>query len=77
MESHKLKWKSIKTIPKSGEFLIAVWEGDIKNPRQTYRIYHAIGFENGPSWIKKGLYRTCEGGVYKIVGWMPLIEQPD
>ncbi len=62
------KWESVQTMPKSGEFLIGVWEGGWRNPRQRFRVYEAIGFTSGPVWGQQ--YRTVEGDAYEIVGWM-------
>jgi len=71
-----MEWQKIETAPKTGDFLLAVWEGDWNNPRQRYRIYYATGYSDSPSWAMKGHYRTEEGGAYSLVGWMPLPEAP-
>jgi hypothetical protein len=71
-----MSWQPIDTMPKSGEFLLGVWEGDWRKPRQRFRIYQATGYYEGPSWSMRGHYRTEEGGAYKLVGWMPLPEPP-
>jgi len=70
-------WKPILSAPTSGEFLLAVFEGDWDNPRQRYRVYHAKGFREGPSWAMRGNYRTEEGGAYELAGWMPLPKAPN
>ena len=72
-----MKWQLIETAPETGEFLIAVWEGDWNNPKQRYRVYHATGYKDGPSWAMRGNYRTEEGGAYRLAGWMPLPEAPN
>ena len=64
--------QSVETIPKSGEFLLAVWEGDWDNPRRVLRYYHAAGYHDGPSWANRSNYRTAEGEAYIIAGWCPL-----
>jgi hypothetical protein len=69
-------WQPIETAPKSGEFLIGVWEGDWNQPRTRFRIYHATGFPQGPSWAQKGNYRTEEGGAYELAGWMAAPKEP-
>jgi len=71
-----MEWLPIETAPKSGEFLLAVFEGDWNNPRKRYGIYHANGYTTGPSWSMRGNYRTEEGGAYEIAGWMPLPPPP-
>lgn len=60
------------TMPTSGEFIIAVWEGDWDNPKQKLKFYHAYAFPRGPVWGAR--YSTEEGEAYKINGWMPLPE---
>ena len=71
-----MNWQPMNTVPKSGEFLLAVWEGDWNNPRQRYRVYHAHGYPKGPSWAMQLHYRTEEGGAYQVAGWMPLPTEP-
>ena len=44
-----MEWQPVNTMPKSGEFLIGVWEGEWREPRQRFRIYEATGFPTGPS----------------------------
>lgn len=61
-------WQPIETMPKSGEFLIGVWEGEWKEPRQSFKVYEATGFNSGPVWGRQ--YRTAEGESYEVVGWM-------
>lgn len=63
---------SVDTVPKSGEFLIAVWEGDWDDPKRELRYYHATGYHNGPSWANRSSYRTAEGETYSVAGWCPL-----
>ena len=75
-ENTMTQWQTIETMPKTGEFLIGVWEGERRKPKQKFMVYHATGFESGPSWAKRGMYRTDEGDVYKIVGWMELPSAP-
>lgn len=70
------EWRPISTVPESGEFLLAVWEGEWREPRQRYRIYHAFGYRQGPSWSMRSHYRIDEGGSFELVGWMPLPEPP-
>jgi hypothetical protein len=70
------EWLAMDSCPKSGEFLLGVWEGDWNNPRQRFAIYQATGYREGPSWSMKGHYRTEEGGAYKTAGWMPMIPAP-
>jgi hypothetical protein len=65
-------WKDPSTVPNDGEFLIGVWSGDWNNPCQRFTVFHAHGTPTGPSWSMKSNYRTEEGGVYKIAGWMNL-----
>lgn len=67
----------METAPKSGEFLLAVWEGDWNEPRKCWRVYHATGYIDGPSWAMRGRYRTEESGAYSLAGWMPLPEAPN
>lgn len=67
--------RKVESIPTTGEFLIAVWEGDWGNVKQNLRFYHAHGYKNDPSWAKN--YRTEEGEAYKIAGWMPLPPAPE
>lgn len=69
-------WQPIETAPKSGEFLLGVWEGSWNNPCQRFRVYHASGYSSGPSWAMLGRYRTEEGGAYKLAGWQPLPPAP-
>jgi len=64
--------RSADTIPKSGEFLIAVWEGDWYNPKRELRYYHATGYCSGPSWATLNIYRTAEVETWSIAGWCPL-----
>lgn len=71
-----MKWNSVETIPKKGEFILAVWEGDWRKPRQNLGVYHAHAHRDGYSWSAKDLYRTCEGEAYEVAGWIPLPEQP-
>lgn len=72
-----MNWLPIESAPKTGEFLLAVWEGDWNNPKQRYRVYHATGAgKHGPSWAARGHYRTEEGGAYEMAGWQPLPPQP-
>ena len=70
-------WMPVETAPKSGQFLIAVFSGDWNNPSKTYTVFHAHGYKDGPSWAMRGMYRTEEGGAYKIAGWMPLPAPPE
>lgn len=70
-------WLPVETMPKVGEFLIAVWEGDWTDRFRKWRVYHAASSaQYGLSWAMKGQYRVEEGGAYKVVGWMPLPEPP-
>lgn len=69
-------WQPIETAPKDGEFLLGVWEGEWRKPKQRFRVYHATGHDNGPSWAMRGSYRTEEGGAYEVAGWMPLPTAP-
>ena len=69
-----MEWMPIETAPKSGEFLLGVWEGDWGNPHQMFRVYHANGYPQGPSWARS--YRTEEGEAFEKVGWMPLPPPP-
>lgn len=69
-------WQPIGTAPKSGEFLIGVWEGSWDNPKQGFRVYHAHGTKYGPSWAMRDNYREAEGGAYELAGWMPLPPPP-
>jgi hypothetical protein len=66
----------IETVPKSGDFLLGVWEGDWRITRQRFAVYHATGYRDGPSWAMRGHYRQDEGGAYELAGWMPLPEPP-
>ena len=72
MENNKTEnsvaWQSKETMPKSGSFLIGVWEGEWREPKQRFRVYEARGFPSGPVWGRQ--YRTCEGEAYEVVGWM-------
>ena len=61
-------WQPMETMPKSGSFLIGVWEGEWREPRQNFRVYEASGFSSGPVWGQH--YRTAEGESYEVVGWM-------
>lgn len=61
-------WEPVETMPKSGSFLIGVWEGEWREPRQQFHVYEAIGFSTGPVWGQQ--YRNVEGEVYEVVGWM-------
>lgn len=67
-------WQPIETAPTTGEFLLAVWEGEWSEPKKHYRVYHATGYRSGPVWAKS--YRTAEGEAYLKAGWMPLPEPP-
>jgi hypothetical protein len=68
-------WQPIETAPKDGsEFLLGVWEGEWRNPRKRFTVYHAHGFCNRPVWAAN--YRTEEGEAYEIAGWMPLPQPP-
>jgi len=69
-------WEPAATVPKSGEYLLCVWEGDWNEVKKRCRVYHATGHKDGPSWAMMGSYRLEEGGAYKIAGWMPLPEPP-
>ena len=69
-----MEWQPVSTMPKSGEFLIGVWEGEWREPRQRFRIYEATGFTTGQAFGHS--YRTEEGEAYEIVGWMPSPEPP-
>lgn len=71
-----MNWNPMATAPKSGSFLLAVWEGDWNNPRQRYCVYHAYGGKFGPEWSMRGHYRTEEGGAYEMAGWLPLPPPP-
>ena len=66
------EWQPMETVPKHGNFLLAVWEGDWNNPRKSVAYYCANGYPSGPSWSNKGNYRTEEGGAYELAAWMPL-----
>lgn len=66
------EWLPIEKMPKSGEFLLGVWSGDWRNPKQRFTVFHATGYKDGASWAMKGNYRTEEGGAYSLAGWMPL-----
>ena len=68
----RVEWKPTETAPKSGEFLVSVWEGDWNQPRQNLRFYHASGYPSGPVWGKR--YSTEEGQAYELFRWMPLPE---
>lgn len=61
-------WKPMQTMPKTGEFLIGVWEGEWRDPRKSFHVYEATGFSSGPVWGRQ--YRTVEGEAYEVVGWM-------
>lgn len=61
-------WQPTETMPKSGSFLIGVWEGEWIKPRRKFRVYEATGFPGGPVWGQQ--YRTVEGDAYEVVGWM-------
>lgn len=58
------------SIPRAGEFIIAVWEGTCLNPNHRLKFYHATAQHSGPVWGAS--YRTEEGESYKIAGWLPL-----
>jgi len=61
-------WQPVETMPNTGRFLIGVWEGEWKEPRQRFRIYEAQACLKGPVWGVS--YRTAEGEAYEIVCWM-------
>jgi hypothetical protein len=62
-------WEPMETMPKSGAFLIGVWEGEWREPRQEFKVYEATaGFGGYPIFARS--YRTVEGEAYEIVGWM-------
>lgn len=65
-------WEPVETMPIAGCFLIGVWEGEWREPRQEFRVYEASGC--GPAWARS--YRTAEGEAYEIVGWMRKPEPP-
>lgn len=58
------------SMPRAGEFIIAVWEGTWLNPNPRLKFYHATAHHSGPVW--GAAYRTEEGESYKIAGWLPL-----
>lgn len=62
-------WEGVQTMPKSGVFLIAVWEGDVFRPRQclTFHIAEARPGWERPVWGRR--YRTEEGEAYEVVAW--------
>ena len=62
----------VASMPKSGEFLVAVWEGAWGDPRLRLRFYHATGYFAGPVWGAG--YRQEEGEAYELAGWLPLPE---
>lgn len=68
------QWQPVETMPRSGKFLIGVWEGEWRHPRKDFCVYEATGFESGPVWAQS--YRTAEGGTYEVVGWMPKSDPP-
>ena len=68
-------WQSTESMPKSGSFLIGVWEGEWRDPKQNFRVYVATGFPSGPVWGRS--YRTVEGEAYEVVGWMVKPPAPD
>lgn len=70
-----LVWQPVETMPKSGNFLIGVWEGEWREPRQEFRIFEATGFPNYPVWGRQ--YATASGEAYEVVGWMRKPLPPD
>ncbi len=65
-------WQGLETMPKSGRFLVAVWEGDIYEPERRLAFYEA---HNDPLWsrpIWARSYRTEEGETYRLFSWCPL-----
>lgn len=58
------------SMPRAGEFIIAVWEGTWRNPKTRLKFYHATAYPSGPVWGVA--YRTAEGESYSIAGWLPL-----
>lgn len=58
------------SMPRAGEFIIAVWEYPWPNQNPRLKFYHAIAHHSGPAWGSS--YRTAEGESYKIAGWLPL-----
>lgn len=63
-----INWNPVSSMPKTGSFLIGVWEGEWREPRQKFKVYEATGFSSGPVWGQQ--YRTAEGEAYEVVGWM-------
>lgn len=60
----------VASMPRAGEFIIAVWEGKWLNPNIRLKFYHATAHHSGPVW--GAAYRAEEGESYKIAGWLPL-----
>lgn len=60
----------VASMPRAGEFIIAVWEGAWGNPKLRLKFYHATAHHSGPVW--GAAYRTEEGEDYEIAGWLPL-----
>ena len=58
------------SMPRAGEFIIAVWEGTCLNPNHRLKFYHATAHHAGPGGGAS--YRTEAGESYKIAGWLPL-----
>jgi hypothetical protein len=70
-------WRPLVTAPKHGRFLVGVWEGEWRNPRQRFVVHGAWGTKHGVSWHKRASYRTEEGEAYEAVGWMPAPGPPN
>lgn len=72
------QWQPASTAPKDGKFLIGVWLGDWNNPQQSFVVMEARFFQGAIYWEKNDWrYRTEEGGVYDVVGWMPRPQSPE
>ncbi len=74
-ELPSLPWKPVSSMPQEGEFLIGVWEGEWRSPKQTFHVYEATGFPTGPVWGMT--YRTVEGEAYEVVCWMEKPAPPE
>ena len=60
----------VASMPRAGEFIIAVWEGTRRNPKTRLKFYHAKAHHSGPVW--GATYHAEEGETYEIAGWLPL-----